>query len=739
MLAGCVLLGTPSRAEVPGLITYQGHVSVSGTNYTGPGWFQFALVNPGLPEDILWTQDGLPKPKTIVSVAVTEGRFHVVLGDTSLDGMLLPVPASVFAHADVRLRVWFGTDPTSMVQLSPDQRFTAVGYALQAAGVSENAITSSMLAPEAVLASHLASGSVTGPKLAPGAVTGDRIADATITASKLAPGAVGSSQLSENVTFRQLDLGGADWDGVMRWFARREPEGGGGLVSPGGQLRGRLTATDPGSSLEFYDDLGRTALTLSSQGEPRIAFRRLDGTNAAFLGASGGAGQLLLHQQDGRPGVLVDGDRAAPENNANAGGVISLYQRTGFPSLFLSGDHENAGRIEIRQAGGLPFVDILGRGSNDGGELRVASIQGRTTVSLLGRGANDAGEARIHDASGRSTVEWLGQSGPDQSGQLRMRGSSGTTNVTLTAQTGASSGAHLLLANHLGRQRVSLDAQNLAGGGHLLLYNHEDRGTVQLNGDANANGGLITVHNGDGASRASVIGDLGNAAGGLALRGPNGTETVRLVAARPTAGPDDSGGQLFLSRADGTTGIELDAQAGTGGGWIGLRKPSEDSPSIILHASAPGGARVTTQVLEITGGSDLSEGFDIVASNTEPGMIVSIDSVHPGKLTVSRSAYDTAVAGVVSGAGGVRPGLIMGQQRSVADGQHPVALSGRVYCLVDARYGAVRPGDLITTSDTPGHGMRAGDATRSQGAILGKAMTPLAEGRGLVLVLVNLH
>jgi len=83
--------------------------------------------------------------------------------------------------------------------------------------------------------------------------------------------------------------------------------------------------------------------------------------------------------------------------------------------------------------------------------------------------------------------------------------------------------------------------------------------------------------------------------------------------------------------------------------------------------------------------------------------------------------------------------MMMGQQGSLADGEHPVALTGRVYCMVDADQGAVEPGDLITTSDLPGHGMKVADHSRAQGAIVGKAMTSLDKGKGLVLVLVSLQ
>jgi hypothetical protein len=155
-----------------------------------------------------------------------------------------------------------------------------------------------------------------------------------------------------------------------------------------------------------------------------------------------------------------------------------------------------------------------------------------------------------------------------------------------------------------------------------------------------------------------------------------------------------------------------------------------------------------TGVLQITGGADLSEQFEVSATtNTDdasseqilPGMVVSIDPDNPGKLVVSNQVYDRRVAGIISGAGGIKPGLLMSQSASLADGSHPVALTGRVYCFVDASYGPVEPGDLLTTSDTPGHAMKVTDHALAHGAIIGKAMTSLKEGKGLVLVLVTLQ
>ena len=148
-----------------------------------------------------------------------------------------------------------------------------------------------------------------------------------------------------------------------------------------------------------------------------------------------------------------------------------------------------------------------------------------------------------------------------------------------------------------------------------------------------------------------------------------------------------------------------------------------------------------TNVLQIVGGADLSEKFEVTATQNqiESGSVVAIDPLNPGKLVVSARAYDRRVAGVISGAGGVQPGMLMGQSGTLADGDHPVALSGRVYVWADAINGAIMPGDLLTTSNRPGHAMKVTDHGKAQGAILGKAMTSLDSGRGLVLVLVTLQ
>jgi hypothetical protein len=64
---------------------------------------------------------------------------------------------------------------------------------------------------------------------------------------------------------------------------------------------------------------------------------------------------------------------------------------------------------------------------------------------------------------------------------------------------------------------------------------------------------------------------------------------------------------------------------------------------------------------------------------------------------------------------------------------------GKVFCKIDARYAPIEAGDLLTTSDTPGHAMKATDPMKAFGTVVGKALGSLENGTGLVPVLVALQ
>jgi hypothetical protein len=179
---------------------------------------------------------------------------------------------------------------------------------------------------------------------------------------------------------------------------------------------------------------------------------------------------------------------------------------------------------------------------------------------------------------------------------------------------------------------------------------------------------------------------------------------------------------------------------GSDGLWINF---DNDFGRLVVNSDEVVTGMVTATTMQITGGSDLAEPYKIAASaqiQPLPGMVVAIDPDQTGQMRVSTHAYDNTVGGIISGAKDVQPGIVLRQAGTVADGTLPIASIGRVWCYCDAdANGPIAPGDLLTTSNTPGHAMRVSDYTKARGAILGKAMSPLKKGKGLVLVLVTLE
>jgi hypothetical protein len=142
-------------------------------------------------------------------------------------------------------------------------------------------------------------------------------------------------------------------------------------------------------------------------------------------------------------------------------------------------------------------------------------------------------------------------------------------------------------------------------------------------------------------------------------------------------------------------------------------------------------------------GADCAEEFDMQTNvDLDPGTVVVLD--RNGALEPGGQGYDRKVAGVISGAGQFRPGVILDRhgtsdRRGTSDKRAPVALMGKVYCKVDAQYGPVEVGDLLTTSPTSGHAMKASDPARAFGAVIGKALQPLRSGQALLPILIALQ
>lgn len=301
------------------------------------------------------------------------------------------------------------------------------------------------------------------------------------------------------------------------------------------------------------------------------------------------------------------------------------------------------------------------------------------------------------------------------------------------ADPGPGNGAFQVLANSTTGYAIKAEATGATATGLFVMGG--------ASGQAADLRGTVRVFDRTNNDELVRVGAGGNGGAVVRLFDDDAHERIQLDALHGSTG----GGALELWSHNNLRTVYIQSDEGGGAAEVSLynaANPPQRTIALDADYGGSGEGRVITDVLEITGGSDLSEQFEVAVADRapEPGMVVVIDPDQPGQLRLATTPYDRKVAGVISGANGVRPGLLMGQRDSVANGQHPVALTGRVYCWCDASGGAIEPGDLLTTSGTPGHAMKVTEPARAAGAVLGKAMTTLAAGeRGLVLILVGLQ
>jgi hypothetical protein len=251
----------------------------------------------------------------------------------------------------------------------------------------------------------------------------------------------------------------------------------------------------------------------------------------------------------------------------------------------------------------------------------------------------------------------------------------------------------------------------------------------------------------DGSNREVLQFESANAVMRIGANGNEGDLIVRDGSGREVFHVDGSNAVLRI----GTTGNEGD---------ISVRDASNrevfqfDAGFAVLRVGAAGNEGdiivrddAGNESIHLNGGSgdiilrnaDLAEQFEIAgAVEAVPGTVMALAS--DGTLRPAAKAYDTCVVGVIAGGGRYRPGIVMDHRHAMPGGRRmPVAMVGKVGCRADARYGAIRVGDLLTSSPTEGCAMRAADPARAFGAVIGKALTPLADGVGMVEIVISLQ
>ena len=304
-------------------------------------------------------------------------------------------------------------------------------------------------------------------------------------------------------------------------------------------------------------------------------------------------------------------------------------------------------------------------------------------------------------------------------------------------------------AGNLGRIMFS-DPEGVGRG--RISYNHltdtmvlQTRSSTRLAIDAGGNVGLGTTSPGTrlhvftgSAGAVSVQSEVG-----LVIEDDENAYIQFLTPATNAAGiffgdPSGNTGQLVYDHAidgmrfqtNGSTRIFIDSAGKVG---IGTTSPSEKLE-----------IKGNIKAVDITATGNLAAKYQDVAEWVDavgelpPGTVVTVDPTGSNRVKASEEEYDTGVLGAVS----AQPGLILGDP---GPNKEMVAQSGRVIVKVDATFGAIGIGDLLSTSPTPGHAMRSDPLSLGElllhrpGTVLGKALEPWHTGRGEILVLLTLQ
>lgn len=220
----------------------------------------------------------------------------------------------------------------------------------------------------------------------------------------------------------------------------------------------------------------------------------------------------------------------------------------------------------------------------------------------------------------------------------------------------------------------------------------------------------------------------------------NGTPLIRLTNASAT--PNNFTGLDFWDGAADAAVIHATFLRNSHNGTLGFATRNAAGTLVDrMTLDDCGNLNVTGS---ITGASVINAVYQDIAEwvpgskDLLPGTVVVLDPQKANQVMASMKPYDTSVAGVVS----AQPGVILGRGD---DMKTKVATVGRVKVRVDASKRAVRIGDLLVTSDIPGMAMVSepvivdGVKMHRPGTLIGKALEPLADGKGEVLTLLSLQ
>jgi len=424
-------------------------------------------------------------------------------------------------------------------------------------------------------------------------------------------------------------------------------------------------------------------------------------------------------------------------NTHVASGALSPAKITGTaatlgPNNFV-GAQNVSGNLLVSNPGGVALdgiglVGIRGSTNTPGGfaivgsapaNARAGQFNGPVNVvgTLSAAGGNDSGVVAESNGVFAATVRAVNTSAgctelcSPVAIEAVSNGSNGTGVSGSGATIGVSGSGGLMGVSGSSSAGAGVDGSSSTGTGVHGASTSGEGGLFETAGAT----GLHGLTRSNAFFAAGVVGEAISPAGNT-TRGVFGTSNspsgigVHGIAATGVQA-ETGNGNIFIGRGLGSTRIRFDA---TGKGFFN------------------GGTQ--------TGGADFAESFAVRGDKNryEPGDLLAIDPASNRRLALADQPYSALIAGIYS----TKPG-VLATPYDLDDGritkEIPLAVVGVVPCKVTTENGPIRRGDLLVASSTPGHAMKGTDRKRMLGAVVGKALEPLASGKGVILVLVTLQ
>jgi hypothetical protein len=409
-------------------------------------------------------------------------------------------------------------------------------------------------------------------------------------------------------------------------------------------------------------------------------------------------GRAISHAASGYPGgfSLIPADTSAWFHIDHPGGNRMRFSHGGEPGgtelMTLTGD----GKLGIGTAApGARFHVSGGAIMPSAGNSKDAGIM---FPENPGDGSGDAAWIRYYARTGEATTLEIGTSNdPDDHISLM---SSGGVGVGTTAPQ---------------------DKLQVHGGLRILTDGNPIRFTSRWSGHADASKAEI-ANDTVGDKKLMIV---GNSSGGNNIRRVGVWDELAVH------------GRLYVD-----SHLNVGGLIGAGGQSPLPRNPTWGGGVHTFDLEAEGTIWCRNDVLGrkfVPTGADLAENYPSPQA-LEPGEVVSLDPDGDGVVRSTR-AHDAMVLGVVSS----YPGVVLNGDVEVPEWMFPIGLCGRVPCKVTDENGPIRRGDLLTSSSTPGHAMRAEPAGAADGgqlrpgAVIGKALGALESGSGVIEVFVQVR